>query len=161
MTPEKAVERARSAIGQGCVYALGRGGMHPEATFPWNAQKECDCSGFAMWALGLSRHQEPSVNATSGLWYDTSRIVHDATHEHALFNAFPWELAAIGDLIVYGDRDGHQGHVGVVCTVNEEGPATVTHCSHGNWTHLGDAIRETAPGPWRLRQDTILARRIA
>lgn len=140
VTAAQAVARARSAIGHGCKYGLGKGGMEPSRQWPWNDAMECDCSGFAMWALGASRV----------LWFDTSRIVSEATNTRPMWEAYPWELAKPGDLIVYGDRRGtdgkvRQGHVGVVSEVNAEGPTLVVHCSGGNWREHSDAIRETVP----------------
>ena len=65
MTPEQAVARAHSACGHGAKYGLGAGGMNPGRAVPWNDHMQCDCSGFAMWALGLSRRQ-------GGIWYAVS-----------------------------------------------------------------------------------------
>ena len=77
MTREEAVQRARSAAGQGCQYALGKGGLHPERPFPWAVAvdaKLCDCSGFVAWCLGVSR-QAP-VPALP--WLETTAVYHDA-----------------------------------------------------------------------------------
>ena len=143
MTSAEAVTRARSACGQGCTYVLGKGGMRPDRPFPWAIAedvKQCDCSGFAMWVLGLSR----KVN---GLWYDTTRIVSDSKGEQTLFEARDsWVYALPGDLLVWGDKGKSQGHVGVVTEVDGVGPIRVAHCSSGNYRTTLDAIRETDPG---------------
>lgn len=130
------VARAHLCIGNGCVYRLGKGGMRPLAEWPWTAEKECDCSGFSSWCVGMSRFHD-------GLWYDTSRIVRDATAAGGLFSLVPWKDALPGHLVVYGDRGKSQGHVGVVSVVDEAGPLTVIHCSAGLFRRNRDAIGET------------------
>jgi hypothetical protein len=50
-----------------------------------------------------------------------------------------------GDLLVYPDSGGRQGHIGIVTVQDGQGPVLVIHCSSGNFTHTGDAIRETPP----------------
>jgi hypothetical protein len=79
VTPSSAltVTRALSQVGKPIHYKLGAGGMHPEDDSPTRTAY-CDCSGFAMWALGLSRFD-------GHLWWDTTRIVHDAENEHMQF----------------------------------------------------------------------------
>jgi hypothetical protein len=149
--PYEVVVRARRVSGKGCQYVLGAGGMHPESTVPWNQEMACDCSGFAMWCLGLSRKQ-------GDLWYGTDEIVHDATHEsEPLFMEVSWVDVLPGDLLVWPGSEGHHGHVGVVSTINPHGPDTVVHCSLGNFKNTGDAIRETPPELFMVRQ-AIVAR---
>lgn len=157
MTPNDVVLRARACLGKRCRYRLGAGGVNPRALVPWNESLECDCSGFALWALGLSR----------ALWYDTTRIAHEAREgAERLFIAVPMGLVEPGDLLVYGDRRGadaveHQGHVGVVTVVAQSGappgPVFVVHCSSGNWKRYGDAIYETGPEAW-MKDDAVAAR---
>jgi len=116
--------------------------MRPNDPVPWdvaNGRKRCDCSGFAMWAWGLSRFQKPA-------WYDTSRISADARFDGKLFEALAsWDDLKPGDGLVWGDRHGKQGHVGIVVAVD---PVRVVHCSRGNWLAYEphDAIRETDAG---------------
>ena len=139
MTPADTVDRARSAVGHGCDYHLGAGGMRPNEPHPWDKREgriACDCSGFAMWAWGLSRFQKP-------VWFDTSRIVAEARYGKGLFEALAtWADLKPGDGLVWGDRHGKQGHVGVVVSVD---PVRVIHCSRGNWlkSEPKDAIQET------------------
>lgn len=158
MTAADVLLRARRSIGQGAKYVLGAGGLHPELDHPWNEQLGCDCSGFAMWALGLPRYDKVR-------WWDTSAIVHDARNglegSNRLFKMVSVLQAQPGDLFVYGDVPGHQGHVGVIATVTplpESWPLTVIHCSSGNMRRTGDAIRETGPDVWFHRPDAIVAR---
>lgn len=146
--PGAAVERALSAVGKPIRYGLGHGGMHPEDAQP-TRDGLCDCSGFAMWALGLSRFD-------GAVWWDTTRIMHDAQHERTRFQSQDWLAAAPGDLVVYGDsRDAagnaRQGHVGVVSVVDSNGPLRVVHCSKGNDTVFGFAVCETGPEKFRAR----------
>ena len=147
MTTLDVLTRARSAIGGGCRYGLGHGGMDPRTVHPWDKDALCDCSGFAMWALGVSRkHGE--------IWYDTTRMLDDAKGPKALFAAVEDVPVRAGDLIVYGDhknQDGavRQGHVGVVSEVGSDGtPKRAVHCSHGNERRTGDAIGESNVGLW-------------
>ena len=139
MTREHVVNRARSAIGHGCLYRLGQGGMKPHRTVPWDEEHECDCSGFAMWALGVSRFQDP-------LWYDSTRIFNEARAGSAWFTEVPWDKAQPGDLLVYPDRTGtdgvrRHGHVSVV-TEASSGPILIADCSATNFSRYSDAIRE-------------------
>jgi hypothetical protein len=153
VTPESVVERAFRCINRGCHYGLGKGGMHPEAEHPWvivEGVQLCDCSGFAMWCLGLSRFQDP-------VWFDTTKIVTDAVGSKTLFERIPIPMARPSDLIVYGDHGGSQGHVGVITQCGTAGPVTVTHCSGGNMRKLGDAVAAGGAELW-LARDGIIAR---
>lgn len=143
--------RARSAIGHGTLYKLGKGGFNPASPHPWNALGECDCSGYAAWCLGVSRHTEhPFYAHQNGGWLETSAIVADAHSSFGMFEAIRWEQAQPGDLLVYGDSGGHQGHVGVVSEVNDSGPTAACHCSSGNARVRHDAIQETGVAVWSL-----------
>lgn len=145
MTRQQVVGRSHSAVGHGCKYLLGQGGMKPYRAVPWDEDQECDCSGFVMWALGLSRFQPP-------LWYDTTRMVADARASSAqLFESADWHEALPGDAVAWPDRVGEndkhfEGHCGIVTEINGEGPLRVVHCSAGNWSKESDAIRETDAG---------------
>jgi hypothetical protein len=150
MTPEQTVLRAYHAIGQGIGYGLGHGGMHPDDELP-TRDGLCDCSGFALWCLGLCRHRKDDQ------WMDTSWIVDDAQKEHLEFQRVGWKAAKPGMLVVYGDRKDatgrtRQGHVGIITASNPvNGPMAVVHCSHGNASVFGDAIHETGPEAWATR----------
>lgn len=127
------VARARSAIGRGTVYRLGRGGFDPRAPHPG---PECDCSGFAAWTLGMSRR--PKLGRL--WWIETTNIVRDATGRRRVFTQIPGPVP--GCLVVYGDRGGRQGHVGVVTRVSSQFSFDIVDCSSGSWRHGLDAIRE-------------------
>jgi len=105
----RALERARRALGsaRGLRYKLGKGGFHPEDPTP-SRDGFCDCSGFAAWCLGLSRDQRGRF----GLWISSEGIWSDGTGPRRLFTAVVQPFP--GCLVVYPDRDGRQGHVGVV-----------------------------------------------
>lgn len=142
MTPADSVARARAAAGQGCQYALGKGGFRPDRPFPWTIAvdaKLCDCSGFVAWCLNVSR-QNPHPAMP---WLETTAVYHDAMGPCVLFRHVPAEEARAGDVLVWGDAHGHQGHIGIVTEVQDGTPSKVCHCSRGNVTHTGDAIRET------------------
>lgn len=152
MTRQEAVNRARSAIGYGCTYALGKGGANPFRAVPWgDDKKESDCSGFVAWALGIHRV----------IWLDTSGIVRMATAP--LFRAMPLGDAQTADFLVYPDYTDangqhHNGHVGLVSEVGPTGAEKAVHCSLGNWRRESDAILETGVDLWISNPATIVAR---
>lgn len=154
MTPDQVVERARAVLGHECTYHLSAGGYHPDG-LPWNSQHECDCSGFAAWALGVSRWVKaghPWHGSFPAEWIETTNLVR-AAERGAGFSSVPWTAAQPGDLLVWGDSKradgtGRQGHVGVVASVGADGPKTVIHCSSGN---KPTAIQETSTDLFRKR----------
>lgn len=161
MKREEVVARARSAAGHKCAYGLGKGGFNPAAPHPWNSAGLCDCSGFAAWCLGQSRHTDnPWYAETNGGWLETSAIVRDCGTPFGMFDKAKWTEAKPGDLVVYGDEkraDGtaRQGHVGVIVEVSEMGPKAAVHCSSGNFRTYQDAIRETSVGLWTLHLSVV------
>lgn len=171
-TDKEVVARAMSAVGKGCVYALGAGGRDPSALYPWHDvfrvpdtadpvtkaarwkvyKRACDCSGFAAWVYGVARRLDPKVvpfwEPEDGNWFETSALARDAERPLGMVNKVPWSQALPGMMLVYGDRvvngQRHQGHVGVITEVSAGLPTKVVHCSLGNWKHRGDAILETS-----------------
>jgi cell wall-associated NlpC family hydrolase len=142
------VARALSQVGRPIRYGMGHGGMHAGDESP-TRDGLCDCSGFAMWCVGRPRFD-------GAAWWDTTRIMHDAQHARSRFASRDWQAAQPGDLVVYGDtRDAtgrnRHGHVGVVTAVDSSGPISVVHCSKGNDTIFGVAVRETGPEKFRTR----------
>ena len=167
MQPDEVVARARSMIGKRTVYHLGHGGMRPEAPVAYDMERECDCSGFAAWCLGVSRKTDhPWYVALNGGWLQTSAIVRDLGTGYGSFDGVAWTHGQPGDLLVWPDRvvDGvkHHGHVGVVSAVDETGPTLVIHCSEGNFRASGglevplnpkaDAVAETSVLIFRERE---------
>lgn len=163
MTGAQVVERARRAIGQGTRYRLGAGGRDPRSEQPGRravAWLYCDCSGFAAWCVGVDRYL-PNGNIPTlpgGEWFETTVLHRDARTPFGFVAAVPWTEAHPGDLVVWPDDSGMQGHVGVIGEVGTDGPHTVIHCSSGN-TKKGtaDAIAETDAGVF-LRHGAIVAR---
>jgi cell wall-associated NlpC family hydrolase len=150
LTRDAVVARARSATGKGTVYSLGEGGREPALPTPGH---RCDCSGFAAWCVGVDRYlpNDDLKNLMPGeAWFETSTLARDARSPFGFVAEVPWLAALPGDLLVYPDRSGHQGHVGVVATVDHAGPLSVVHCSLGNFHHTNDAIRETPVELFRL-----------
>jgi len=150
--------RARSAIGNGVVYVLGAGGRTPGSTSPAaritseaGVAAGCDCSGFVAWCLGVDRYLPTWLpHYLGGEWFETTAVFRDAKSPYGFVSEVPWAAALPGDVIVYGDhRDAagvtHEGHIGLVSEVTENGPVSVIHCSLGNFHKTGDAIQETDP----------------
>lgn len=138
------VIRARQAIGRGTRYVLGQGGFHPLDTLP-TRNGSCDCSGFAAWGLGIDRWQGRHKKKWSAVvpWIETTAIVKDARGKNHLFRQVNQPIP--GCLVVYGDRFGRQGHVGIVDSVRSATDFDVIHCSKGN-DRNGDAIQRTSGG---------------
>jgi hypothetical protein len=115
--------------------------MNPASPVPWSNDGLCDCSGFAAWCLKASRHTDDWwYHEWNGGWIETSAIVRDTLTEYGFFSPVEWKDAKPGHLLVYGDKDGHQGHVGIVSEVGPDGPMMVIHCSRGNDALVKDAI---------------------
>lgn len=162
--PEEVVRRALKFCGEPVIYRLGAGGRDPEADSPLDGDGACDCSGFALWCVGLHRWTKSAtfIKAyTPGEklgWLDSSAIWTDAGGAGILFEL---ELVAEpGALIVYPDWRGSQGHVGIVTQASASGVVmAVAHCSNGNarmWR--GKAIQNTPPSAFRRRADSLVCR---
>jgi cell wall-associated NlpC family hydrolase len=160
------LRRAISAIGKGTIYVLGKGGRKPIAELPGDSEKRCDCSGFVSWCVGLDRYQPRSslYKKYNGGWISTDAIVFDAKRPKSESGYFTRvEIPTPGDIIVYGDKDGRQGHTGIVSAVRdfENDPKwaglKVIHCSSGNYKKTKDAIRETGAEVF-LKNKAIFAR---
>lgn len=131
---KQTLKRARSALGKKTVYALGRGGINPLKPLT----KECDCSGFVAWAIGIPRELPPG----SDHWLQTTTYWQgDKGH----FDPVAKDETLSGDLYVYPDLDGKQGHIGIITSTKNGAPEKILHCSSGNYRRTGDAIQETSP----------------
>lgn len=130
---EMRISRARSVVGRGIKYKLGKGGFDPSTPSPANAAGTCDCSGFASWIMGITR--KPS--ALFGRWIETTNIVRDATGDQDLFLML--EDPRPGSFAVYPDHDGKQGHVALVTGVD---PLMGIDCSSSRSKRTGEAIHE-------------------
>lgn len=104
---EQTLSRARSTIGKGVRYKLGKGGFNPSCKMA----STCDCSGFISWAIGIPRELSPG----SGNWLQTTTYWEGGGSAGAgLFDPIPENFAEPGDIIVYPDRGNKQGHMGIV-----------------------------------------------
>lgn len=157
MTTLDVVARGLGSVGHGAIYALGKGGFNPDAAYPWNAQHECDCSGFVAWCLGVNRHTDhPWYAKYNGGWLETTAIVRDAMERGVgMFDLVTWREARPGHLIVYGDAQGHQGHVGIITGCGGDGPISAVHCSKGNQARVHDAIQDTGVTVWKERNGIV------
>jgi hypothetical protein len=154
MTRERSLERARSVIAQGTVYKLGKGGFKPESSL-WSQGKTADCSGFSAWALGIPREFPPG----SRHWLQTTTYWEGGGFPGAVpFRQQPLAQAIPGDLLVYPDSGGRQGHIAIVTATDAQGPKLIVHCSSGNFRNTGDAIRETPPTVFNINPQTRLMR---
>ncbi|MCW5943287.1 MAG: CHAP domain-containing protein [Fimbriimonadaceae bacterium] len=137
------LHRARSAVGLGTEYRLGRGGFKPTALW---TDRSSDCSGFVAWVLGLSR--VPKLSRP--WWIETTAIHRDATGKRRVFERI-FEPTP-GCVVVYPDLNGAQGHVGIVASVS---PLTVVDCSLGSFRAFHEAIREHNGTAFERRTDAI------
>lgn len=145
MNASEVVRRARSAIGAGAIYKLGKGGFNPHSIMPFGKEKLCDCSGFVAWCLGVSRFTDHEYYKTiNGGWLNTTAIHADALSPFGFFDRVDPERARPGMLLVFPAGKSKYGHVGVVSAVANKEPAKVIHCSAGNHKATGDAIQETS-----------------
>lgn len=155
LTRAQVLARARSAIGRQTVYQLGAGGRDPNTAHPGDlvaGHLECDCTGMGAWAFGVRRFVE-SWNPLyeGGDWFESRTLERDARSPWGFIAEVPWLQARPGDVLVWGDRPGSQGHFGIVATVDVRGPLSVIHCSSGNFRGTGDAIQETPPDLFRKK----------
>jgi hypothetical protein len=157
---KKRVQRAKSAVGLGIKYKLGKGGWHPKAPSPdaitlSNYGLQCDCSGFVAWVLMMRRDQINAKKWWSKLlpWIETTMVYKDATGPQRVFVRL--KEPEPGCLVVYGDSGKSQGHIAVVTEVelfygdaiNLHGgkrirSIKVVDCSSGMSRSTGEAIRE-------------------
>lgn len=108
------VERAFAAAKWAPVrYQLGSGGSG-WLRDPDDPLDECDCSGFIAHCLGRSRNAVGATDLGATEWVESTQMVRDATGPQTWLRAFPLAEARPGDIVVYGDREGRQGHCGIV-----------------------------------------------
>jgi len=152
---QQSLQRARTGLEETTTYILGQGGFDP--TKPLT--QKCDCSGFVAWAIGIPREFPPGSTRwldTDAYWNGGGAAAHAAGFP-LLRNITPAD-AEPGDLIVYPDQGSHQGHMGMISGVDQDGELKVIHCSKGNFTHFGDATRETDSAVWKIQPKTKIMR---
>lgn len=136
---DRTLERARGVIGKGVKYKLGKGGFDPVKEMTGAS----DCSGFVAWAIGIPRELPPG----SGRWLSTDQYWSGGSPvADGLFDPVTPGEARTGDLYVYPDHAGRQGHIGVITGVRNGRPDRVVHCSMGNFRRSADAVEETDTG---------------
>jgi hypothetical protein len=117
------IARARHAIGKGIRYRLGAGGNDPRAPLPAPASDPyCDCSGFVAWIMGVAR----SANPKYPKYIHTDAIWTDARTKQSTFRRIARPIP--GCFAVYPDRNGREGHTGLVSSAF---PLTVIDCGSG------------------------------
>lgn len=171
------VKRARSAVGKGIKYKLGRGGFFATAPLPdaepeigsalkrWIRRFVLDCSGFIAWVCEMRRDQINAKKKWSKLlpWIETTMVHKDATGPQHVFVKI--DKPVPGCLVVYGDTGKSQGHIGIVSAVGAWNPnrivplksITVIDCSSGRSKATGDAIHERDGAFFLNNRKTIFA----
>lgn len=131
--------RAKSAIGHGCRYKLGKGGFFPKSSVPWDEKMHCDCSGFTAWVAGMRRDQINAKKWWSKLlpWFETTMIYRDAIKTKYVFTAI--DKPTVGCFVVLPDIGPLQGHIGIVSYVYPgENRYSIVDCR----SKKGEAIQE-------------------
>lgn len=128
------VAKAYSAVGRKTEYALGQGGWYPEDDFPTRTGK-CDCSGFGAWLMGERRSNSKRTPSE----IETTNIYNDALGKRRFF--LKADKPEPGAFYVYPDRNGNQGHMGLVTKVAGDKIIGVD-CGSSNYKKTGDAIQE-------------------
>lgn len=134
---KRTLERARRGLNKKTAYVLGQGGFKPLQPLT----PKCDCSGFVAWAIGIPRELPPG----SDHWLQTDTYwAGGADVGPGLFDRVSEPEARPGDIYVFPDSGGRQGHMGIISEVSDGRPSKVVHCSSGNFRRTGDAIQETS-----------------
>lgn len=152
---ESRVARARHAATKKCTYKLGRGGFNPSFPLDPAWDKGCsDCSGFVSYVLMTRRDPKPGRNfwlETTAIYTDAIKLQRDGHREGQVFRQIPYPVP--GCLVVYGDKNGKQGHIGVVVETwrglgkpedyGDDTPDgyTTVECASGLLGRIGKAIR--------------------
>ena len=135
--------RARKGIGRGVAYKLGRGGFnakHPNEV-GWDKGLS-DCSGYVSWVLMLKR----APKLIRPFWIETTAVWRDATGKQRTFQQINKPVP--GCIVVFPDRNGREGHIGIVAEVYGGAGYDVVDCT-------GKGIREHPGTYFRGRSDTI------
>lgn len=130
----KRVEKAYTAIGKNTKYASGQGGWYPDDAFPTRTGS-CDCSGFGSWVMGERR----SNGNRSPSEIETTNIYNDANGKKKFF--IKVNKPEPGVFYVYPDKNGNQGHMGLVTRIDGKKIIGVD-CGSSNYKRTGDAIQE-------------------
>ena len=116
-SPADVVARAQGAVGKHTRYDMGAHVL-PDATL-WPDGAAADCSSFALWCFGFTRHQFPfdhNDGCTDGIYLDATNP------SGGIFRKVP--SACPGAIVIYpsydypGDSDA--GHVGIVTSIEKK-----------------------------------------
>lgn len=121
------------AIGHGVVYKLGRGGFNKRnpSNPGWDGGRS-DCSGFVSWVLMIKR----APKLIRPFWIETTAIYQDAIGKQRTFKQIPNPIP--GCVVVFPDRVGREGHIGIVSEVSNGAVYHVVDCaSKGITEHSG------------------------
>jgi len=156
---ETVIARAMSAVDSDTVYAMSNKVNPPLSAEAWfDTGMRTDCSSFVAWCLRRSsKVTHPLYVKQNGGWFETSAVYKDGLHQTGFFSAV--DTARPGSLLVYPDKDGKQGHIGIVIAaqgIGVKGVSKVVHCSNGNFKKTGKAIAATGPQAWADRADAII-----
>lgn len=148
MTLTARIERARSAIGHGIRYRLGQGGWYPNDPLP-TRNGLCDCSGFVSWVLELGR----APKMTRWWWLETTAIWKDVTGKQKVFQKI--DKPEPGCIVVFPDKNGHQGHIGLVSSVDGKMYDVIDCTSRGIAEHPGSYFQSRSDAVFAfLREDS-------
>jgi len=165
MDSKTAIARALTGLQKKTVYK-SPGTLPSLELDAWPENASNDCSGFIYWCLrfestpaGSRRVDNPLYKKVNNGWFDTSAIHADGKDVGGYFREL--EFPAVGSLLVYPDKGGSEGHIGMVTAVTPgtagiAGVEKVIHCSLGGWNKKGDAIQETAPDVWVKATSSII-----
>ena len=140
------IKKAYAATGKKTKYGMGHGGRDPTGKTLTETGKS-DCSGFASYLIGVKRSD--SKRKVSEI--ETTNIYNDARGAR---NMFVQVDPAPGVFCVYPDRNGEQGHMGLVTKVSPTGGITGVDCGSGNYKRTGDAIQERSFA-WMMNEGAI------
>ena len=140
------IQKAYAAVGLGIEYGMGQGGYDPTGKTLTKTGK-CDCSGFGAYLVGVKR-SDSKLKVSE---IETTNIYNDARGPRNMF--VPVD-AAPGVFCVYPDRNGEQGHMGLVTKVSSTGGITGVDCGSGNYKRTGDAIQERSFA-WMMKEGAI------
>ena len=139
--PDQVVARALAvAQGHDITYAMGTSGPRWLASTFDPEGDGADCSDFVSYCIG--RRKAGGLDWTNDrgqrLWLHTGSIVTDARGDNKLF-------CDIGDPVApciasYPDRNGKQGHTGVIVSVHG-GALRGVDCSYTQHKRTGDAVK--------------------
>lgn len=156
------LERARSVIGLGILYRLGKGGYDPGAAVPGarmvdvlppRVYRGLDCSGFVAWCCGISRDpgrnkKNPALAAMPisrwPRWVESTNIWADVTGPQTAWQLVDLRDLHPGDVLVYPDFKNalgqhREGHVAIVADPTRR---TIVDCSSSQSKAHGQAVAE-------------------